>query len=169
MNCEKVKELILTDYADRQVNEEQKEQIEKHLASCGHCKEYELAARKTVIDPFNNAERLNPPEAVWHKIKEKIEEKQLQELTSPFADLIRRIKSFLYVPKPALAVATIIVALLIMVTIIKLPSENQEIVKVNLENQENQIECMTHLLRMFNQDSMNENNGFGTSIEDYFL
>ena len=98
-----------------------------------------------------------------------MEEKQLQELTSPFADLIRRIKSFLYVPKPALAVATIIVALLIMVTIIKLPSENQEIMKANLENQENQIECITYLLRVFNQDSMNENNGFGTSIEDYFL
>ncbi len=167
MNCEKVKELIITDYLDRQVNEEQKEQIEEHLASCRHCKEYELAARKTVIDLFNNAERLRPPEAVWHKIKEKIEEEQ--ELTSPFADLIRRIKSFLYVPKPALAVATIIVALLIMVTIIKLPSENQEIMKANLENQENQIECITYLLRVFNQDSMNENNGFGTSIEDYFL
>lgn len=165
MNCKKVKELILTDYLDGQVSEQQKKQIEKHLASCGPCKEYELLAKKTVIEPFNNAERLRPSEAVWHKIKEHIEEEE-QELTSPFADLIRRIKSFLYVPKPALVVATIIVVLLVIVTIVKLPSEKQEIVKVNSEKQ---IECMTYLLSVFNQDSTNEVNGFGTSIEEYFL
>ncbi|MEE9605655.1 MAG: zf-HC2 domain-containing protein [Candidatus Scalindua sp.] len=165
MNCKKVKELILTDYLDGQVNEEQKRQIEKHLASCGPCKEYELLAKKTVIDPFNNAKRIRPSEVVWHKIKEQIEEEQ-QELASPFADLIRRIKSFLYVPKPAFVVATIMVVLLIIVTIIKLPSEKQEIVKVSPEKQ---IECMTYLLRVFNQDSTNETNGFGTSIEEYFL
>lgn len=166
MKCKKIKELILTDYLDGQMDEEQKKQIEKHLASCVHCKEYELVTRKTVIEPFSNTERLNPPEIIWHKIKEQIEEKQQQELSSPFADLIRRIKSLLYVPKPALAVATIVIVSLITVTIIRLPSKNQEIVKVSPENQ---VECVNYLISVFNQDSLDENNDFGTSIEEYFL
>ncbi len=166
MKCKKIKELILTDYPDGQMDEEQKKQIEKHLASCVHCKEYELVTRKTVIEPFSNTERLNPPEIIWHKIKEQIEEKQQQELSSPFADLIRRIKSLLYIPKPALAVATIVIVSLITVTIIRLPSKNPEVMKVNPEKQ---IECINHLISVFSQDSMNGNKDFGTSIEEYFL
>jgi len=168
MNCKNVEDLILTDYPDGQMDEEQEKQIEKHLASCVHCREYELAVRKTVIVPFNNSERVNPPAVIWHKIKEQIEEEEEEEeeLTSPFADLIRRIKSLLYMPKPALAVATIVIILLVTVSIIKLPSKNQEIVKVDPENQ---IECITYLINVFDQDSVNEDSGFETSIEEYFL
>lgn len=167
MKCKRVKELILTDYLDGQANEEQKKNIEKHLASCGLCNEYELAVRETAFDPFINAERQNPPESAWHKIKEQIEEEQQRQgLTSPFADLIRRINPFVYVPKPALAVATIVIVLFVVIAIIKLPSEISEVVKVDTDNQ---IECMNYLLGVFDQDSITENNDFGTSIEEYFL
>ncbi len=166
MNCKNVEELILTDYLDGQMDEGQKKQLEKHLASCVHCREYELAVRKTVIGPFDNSERVNPPAVIWHKIKEQIEEEQKEELTSPFADFIRSIKSLLYVPKPAFAVAMIVILLLVTVSVIKLPSKNQEIVKVDTENQ---VECITYLISVFDQDSANEDNDFETSIEEYFL
>ena len=167
MKCEDVKELILTDYLDEQLREEQKTQIEKHLAICRDCKEYELLTRAAVVEPFNNVERHNPPEAAWHKIREQIEEElPLQEPTNSFADLIHRIKTSLYIPKPAFVVASILILLLVVITVIKLPTEDQKIVKVNPESQ---IECINYLMSVFDQETVNGNDDFGTSIEDYFL
>lgn len=164
--CKKVKDLILTDYLDEQLNEDQKKIIEEHLSICVICREYELAARKTVIEPFNNVEKQNPPEAAWHKIKEQIKEEQRQGLTSSFADLIRRINPFAYALKPALAVVTIVIIIFVATAIIKLTSENSEVVKVDPGKQ---IECINYLISVFSQGSMNGNNDFGTSIEEYFL
>jgi len=167
MKCEDVKELILTDYLDEQLGNEQEAQLEKHLAICRDCKEYELLTRTAVVEPFNNMERHNPPEAAWNKIREQIEEDlPLQEPTNPFADLIHKIKSALYIPKPAFVVAPIIVLILVVITFIKLPTEDQKIVKVNPESQ---IECITYLMSVFNQETMNGNDDFGTSIEELFL
>ena len=167
MKCEYVKELILTDYLDEQLGKEQKTQIEKHLTICKGCKEYELLTRTAVVEPFNNLERHNPPEAAWHKIREQIEEElPLQEPTNSFADLIRKVKTFLYIPKPAFVVTTIIVLLLAVITVIKLQPEDQKIVKVNPESQ---IECITYLISVFDQETVNGNDDFGTSIEELFL
>lgn len=167
MKCENVKELILTDYLDGQLEKEQKAQIEKHLSICKGCKEYELLTRTAVVEPFNNLERHNPPEATWNKIREQIEEEQPpQESTNSFADLIRRIKTFLYIPKPAFVVTSMVVLLLVVITVIKLPTEDRNIVKVNPESQ---IECINYLMSVFDQETMNGNDDFGTSIEELFL
>jgi predicted anti-sigma-YlaC factor YlaD len=165
MKCEKVQELILTDYLDGQVSEELQVNIEKHLASCVHCKEYELVARETTVTPFNNTEKLSPPATTWDKIRSQIEkEERLQERTNPFANLIHGIKSVLDIPKPAFAIATVAIVLLVVATVIKLPSE--KIVKLSTEEQ---IECMTYLLGEFNEEFTDNNNYFETSAEEYFL
>jgi hypothetical protein len=167
MKCEYVKELILTDYLDEQLGKEQKTQIEKHLTICKGCKEYELLTRTAVVEPFNNLERHNPPEAAWHKIREQIEEElPLQEPTNSFADLILKVKTFLYIPKPAFVVTTIIVLLIAVITVMKLQPEDQKIVKVNPESQ---IECIAYLISVFDQETVNGNDDFGTSIEELFL
>ncbi len=168
MKCEDVKELILTDYLDEQLGKEQKTQIEKHLAICRDCKEYELLTRTAVVDPFNNVKRHNPPEAAWHKIREQIEKEKLprQGPTSSFADLINRVKTFLYIPKPAFVATTIAVLLLVVVTVIKLQPEDQKIVKVSPEKQ---IECIMYLISVFDQETINGNDDLGTSIEELFL
>ncbi len=167
MKCKYVKELILTDYLDEQLEKEQKTQIEKHLTICRDCREYELLTKKAVVEPFNDLERHNPPEATWNKIREQIEEElPLQEPANSFADLILRIKSFLHIPKPAFVVTAIIVLLLAVITVIKLQPEDQKIVKVNPESQ---IECINYLMTVFDQETMNGNDDFGTSIEELFL
>ncbi len=167
MKCEYVKELILTDYLDEQLEKEQKTQIEKHLTICKGCKEYELLTRTAVVEPFNNLKRHNPPEAAWHKIREQIEEElPLQEPTNSFADLILKVKTFLYIPKPAFVVTTIIVLLIAVITVMKLQPEDQKIVKVNPESQ---IECIAYLISVFDQETVNGNDDFGTSIEELFL
>ncbi len=167
MKCEHVKELILTDYLDEQLGKEQKAQIEKHLTICKGCKEYELLTRTAAVEPFDNLEKYSPPEATWNKIREHIEEElPLQEPTSSIADLINRIKTFLYIPKPAFVVTTMIVLLCAVITVIKLQPEDQKIVKVNPESQ---IECINYLITVFDQETMNGNDDFGTSIEELFL
>ncbi len=83
MKCEYVKELILTDYLDGQLEKEQKAQIEKHLTICKGCKEYELLTRTAVVEPFDNLEKQSPPEATWHNIRVQIE-KEKQATTGNF-------------------------------------------------------------------------------------
>lgn len=167
MKCEQVKELILTDYLDGQLGKEQKAQLEKHLTTCRDCKEYELFTRTTVIDPFNNLERHNPPEAAWHNIREQIQEElPRQESSNAFAYFINRIQTLLSIPKPALVVTPVIVLILVVITLIKLPHEDRKIVKVNPESQ---IECITYLMSVFDQEIMNVDDDFETSIEGFFL
>jgi hypothetical protein len=167
MKCEDVKELIRTDYLDEQLGKEQKTQIEQHLTTCSDCKEYELLTRTAVVEPFNNLEKHNPPEATWNKIREQIEEERPQyEPENSFADLILRIKEFLYIPKPAFVVTSILVLLLVGITVITLKPDNQKVVQVNPESQ---IECINYLMTVFDQEGANGNDDFGTSIEDYFL
>ncbi len=166
MKCKHVEELILTDYLDGQMGKEQKLQIEKHLTICKSCKEYELLARTAAV-PFNNLERYNPPEAAWHEIRKQIEDElPRQEPTSTFAGLIRGIKSFLHIPKPAFVVTTMAVLLFVVITVIKLSPEDQKVVKVDSESQ---IECITYLISVFDQEIVNKNDDFGTSIEELFL
>ena len=62
MKCKDAEKLILTDYLDEQLGEGPRKQVEKHLAICEQCRKYELLTKKTVIEPFTNVERLNPPE-----------------------------------------------------------------------------------------------------------
>ncbi len=168
MKCEDVKELILTDYLDEQLGKEQKAQIEKHLAICSDCSDYELLTKTAVVDPFNNAERHKPPEAAWYKIREQIEKEKLplQEPTNSFADLVRMIKSFFYIPKPALVATTIAALILVTITVIRFQPDDQKIVKVSPEKQ---IECITYLISVFDQETVNGNDDLGTSIEELFL
>lgn len=167
MKCKDVKELILTDYLDEQLGKEQKAQIEQHLTICKGCKEYELLTRTAAVEPFNNVERYNLPEMAWNKIREQIEEERpLQAPTNSFADFILRIKSFLYIPKPAFVVTSILVLVLVGITVIRLRPEDQKMVKVDPERQ---IECINYLMTVFDQDTINGSDDFGTSIEELFL
>ncbi len=80
--------------------------------------------------------------------------------------MIRKVKTFLYIPKPAFVVTTIIVLLIAVITVVKLQPEDQKIVKVNPESQ---IECINYLISVFDQETVNGNDDFGTSIEELFL
>jgi anti-sigma factor RsiW len=165
MKCKQIQELILTDYLDGQMNREQRGQLEAHLTGCSHCKEFEAMARRTVIEPFKEAERFEPPDAVWHQIKEQIEQRE-QGNTNPFVDLIVRIKSFFHIPKPVFAAATIMTALLIAVVLIKSAPEKGEMPNLKFEEQ---IEYMAYLVEGSDQFSLDQDEAYGTSIEEYFL
>ncbi|MBM4128995.1 MAG: zf-HC2 domain-containing protein, partial [Nitrospira sp.] len=62
MNCEKIQELILTDYLDGEIDKRQEEFIKQHLATCIGCQEFLSIAQKTVVEPFLNAGKVTPDE-----------------------------------------------------------------------------------------------------------
>jgi len=68
MNCEKVRELLLTDYADGEIEEVERKEVDKHLEACPRCTEFNSALQQ-VREPFRKAGRVDVPEEVWEAIK----------------------------------------------------------------------------------------------------
>ncbi|MEE9487668.1 MAG: zf-HC2 domain-containing protein [Candidatus Brocadiales bacterium] len=163
MKCEKIQELVLMDYLDDEMGAEQLEQVEKHLAACAHCREFETMAKQTVFEPFMNVERVSSPESVWYQIKKTIEVKGEEAVVASFFENFMALFS---VKRPVLALSIITVVLIIAVSITQfLPfhkqSDTQDVVNVYLAEQ---IEYIAYL-----DENGEFDTNYGTGIEEYFL
>lgn len=165
MTCNEIQELILTDYLDGQMNSEEQMELEAHLTDCGDCRKFEAMARKRVIEPFRSAKMATPPEALWHQIKERIEQDR-EDITSVPAGLIDRIRSTFSFPKPAFVAASTIAVLLVAVVFTKLPPGHNGGGSLNVEEP---IEYVAYLMEGAGPSSIDETEGFGTLLEEYFL
>ena len=102
MNCKKIQDLLKTDFLDGELNNGQRNHIQKHIASCDHCKTFFANLRQNAVEPFKNFKEIKPPEAVWARIEKKI-------LTNPkstfsiFEWLKDNISPLFYFPRPAYA------------------------------------------------------------------
>ena len=61
MNCEKIKELILTDYIDNEMDDEERIRLNIHFAHCQECKEFFETVRNTVVKPFSSVKKIDSP------------------------------------------------------------------------------------------------------------
>ena len=165
MNCKKSRELILTDYLDDQMDEEGKMRIEEHLARCQSCKKFFLTAKKTADELFADAERTAPPEYIWRRVKETILAAERKK-AAPTGSLFERLKAFLYIPRPVLAVATIIILILAIGTMAGIRVSNREALHTGIQEQ---IEYLDYLAGASGDVLMDDNAGFGTPVEKYFL
>ena len=115
MNCSKVRELLLTDYRDGEVDKKVSSEIESHLKTCSECLEFKCAL-ETIADPFKSAQAVKPPEYLWEKIKSKIETQKPEwdKVAGPIGSAIERFLVFLrsarYVHVPVAAAFGIIAA-----------------------------------------------------------
>ncbi len=165
MNCEKIKELILTDYIDNEMDGEEKIRLDIHFADCHVCKEFFEAVKNTVVKPFANANKIEPPEFIWHRLKEAIIVRQQKKLS--FVDsLLEKLKSVFYIPKPALAMSTIMALALIAALTATLRFSNKEALETNREDQ---AEYSAYSIEAPVSALSNNDEGFGTSVEKYFL
>ncbi len=73
MNCEKAREIILTDYLDGELTDAGKAPILEHLRGCPACREFETRVKATAIAPFAQAPRVEPPARLWKDIRMAIE------------------------------------------------------------------------------------------------
>ena len=165
MNCKKARDLILTDYHDDQMDDKDRISADKHLAACPGCKKFSMVTQKTMAELFSSAEKANPPEYVWRRIKESI---ALEQRKKPnfAADFLEKLKYTFYIPNPALALATALMLILVFGAVTKLIVNNQETL---IANKQGQIEYFNYVGAATTDVSASDETGFGTAIEEYFL
>jgi predicted anti-sigma-YlaC factor YlaD len=165
MNCKKAQELILTDYLDGQMDNKSNILLEEHMANCRTCKEFCATAKKVGDKLLAAVDRVNPPEFVWRRVKESIIVEQRKKAAFP-AKFFEKIRYAFYIPNPALAFATIFALILVFGAITRLTVHDRAM--LNVSGQE-QAEYLDYSGDIIADVSANDEAGFGTSIEKYFL
>lgn len=84
MNCEKVKELLLTCYIDNELDEATAAAVKKHLAECHACAAFEAEVRRSAVEPFRDAPPAIPPKEVWQRVADSIKEETIQRPVQSF-------------------------------------------------------------------------------------
>lgn len=164
MKCHDWQDLILTDYLDDQMSKEQTVSLEEHLSACQECREFVAHARKAVIEPFQYAQKAEPPEKVWQSIKEVIGQGQDAEELVSFWDRIREI---IFIPKPAMALATTVIV--IMAATFTFNHYNQQFQIAKYAVTQSETDDINYVLDELAAYSEENNLYEQTGIEEYFL
>ena len=88
MKCSKIRDIIITDYADNELDEKTRREIEQHLNNCAACRAFEQALLSTVVGPLKNAEVVNPPDVLWSRIKNNLEQGKYNNNFMSFGELL---------------------------------------------------------------------------------
>jgi len=167
MECKKIEELLLTDYPDGEVRGRVKNKVEEHLRTCFECRQFEHTLRRAVIEPFKNSIRIKPRGTVWNRISEAIvleERRKSESFLGKIQDFLQRIFSM---PRVAYTLATVITAVFILtVMVIKFQPSDHKVVSVQPTEE---IEYLTYLVEEAEYFLADENGGYSTGIEEYFL
>ena len=160
-NKEQIKEIILTDYLDGRLDETAKKEIDTVISQDVELTEFLNAVMKSAQEPFNNIQDAQPPEHVWQNIKEQIEGSQTPSILEDFLD---RIKILWARPRLSFALGSVATVLIVFLWVGTSQFRNTP-VPYNSEHVENLI----FLAGGDIVDPEDISNGFGTSIEEYFL
>ena len=109
--CDRIRDLIVTDYIDGEAALEVRQAVESHLRACSGCRDFLAAVRDDLTAPLRAAPRQEVPDRIWSSIQEKIETQ-----TDVVADALgfwEKIKS-LFV-RPAFVMPAVAFALFIFV------------------------------------------------------
>lgn len=159
MDCKEMEEIILTDYTDGRLSGSELKEVEGHLAICAKCRT--LANEALAIGGIlREAGRHEAPAAVWEKIRSELGTSSVRK-TSP-----RRVQDWLqsvfFRLRPAVvALATVAVALLILVALRLMPQKSAiapDIVKDDIL-----------ILQSVAENGDESVYDFGTVLEEYFL
>lgn len=159
MNCKDAQELILTDYLDGEAKRQAREAIEEHLAACAACREFHAVVSKVAKEPFVNAGRMTPPVTIWQNVKSAIaaEEERKRGFLS---GILERLKHTFYIPNPAVAVATALMIIILFGVATKFLVSRQDSSAGARPDEAYYADYLAE---------PSDENGFGTSIEKYFL
>jgi anti-sigma factor RsiW len=166
MDCKKIQELIMTDYIDAEASEPLRKEIETHLKTCEGCREFEQALRERVSNPFRKLEETKPPEEIWQRIKETIEDEQAEQYAPPLLErLLDFLRNSFTARRPVFAFSTAISVIVVALFFLAGPFHKQQLVKDYIEEQ---AEFMVSLNRPVNGD-LDQDFSFGTAIERYLF
>jgi predicted anti-sigma-YlaC factor YlaD len=168
MKCKDIRESLLTDYPDGQLNTERVGEIEQHLSSCVQCRKFSDVVCISLVEPFTGAKKISlSQEKVWDKITQLIKEEQAQTpLSNPFVDMIRRVRQAITVTKPAFALLTIaVIALIVMVYFNTMSPEEAD----HSPSSESGTTSISYVADELSDHQSDDNVDYGTDIERYFL
>lgn len=103
MKCDRIRELIMTVYVDNEASENEKRLVEEHMASCGACRAFHRDVVEKAVTPLRKSGVLEPDEAVWVRIKERIGGKQ----EAPLAGVLEKLRRGLIPERPAFALVSV--------------------------------------------------------------
>ncbi|MBF0484783.1 MAG: zf-HC2 domain-containing protein [Candidatus Omnitrophica bacterium] len=150
MKCEDMRNLLLTDYLDGELDAERRFQVEVHLKSCYQCKDFFAEVKTQIKNPLDNYEVKKVPDSIWLNIKERIEEQQARAF-----NISEKINSWLWGWKPALTLALTLIIFVGVFFINNVKISSKAIDKTD-----------TTVYLVDNEEDVA---GFGTNIENYFL
>lgn len=162
MRCKEIRDILLTDYADERLSQQQKHQLQSHLGQCAGCSEFQKKIVEDTLKPFREPQKLTPPESIWHDLRSAIKQEEADSY-NPVEGFWQRLRAFPVLPKPAFALASLM-AVTMIVVLVGLPIKRQAMLNQYLNDQASFISAET--------DTNGFNESFydiGTGIEEYLL
>jgi anti-sigma factor RsiW len=121
MECKKMQERLMTEYVDKELDPAENAEVERHLTSCSDCREFLEVVRQSAVTPFKEVEEIQPEDAVWLKIQEKIEAER-KHSWDWFGGLADSLAPFFRISAPAFRLAFATALVLVVVVVAKWPS-----------------------------------------------
>lgn len=161
MKCDKIQELLKTNYLDGRLNSRQKEDIKQHLEICPQCHklEKELQSQRAL---FKNIGKQEVPERVWHNIRETILAENLNPELVVTNGIFQRLRELIFIPRPVFALASAFAAVIFILVFTGISIHHQQSF-IELNNEE--------IISDYSLTNGISNTGYdlGINIEQYFL
>jgi len=162
VNCNNIKEWILTDYTDNELTADKRRLVEMHLKDCLACRNFSLSVKETA-GAVTNIQRVSlDQEKIWQQIRTEIDQEKSPSLIyKPRHRVSIWEKIFL---RPAYAGAGM--ALVVLLTIFyfhRLPGK--------MAKQQEKVEDIQYLSDVVKDLALDESEGdsSSSSLEEYFL
>lgn len=114
MNCDKIKNMLMTDHLDHELGDKKRELVDQHVSHCKSCQEL-VRALQDQRSAFSQITPHTPPVQVWQNIHDAITNKE-SCLKGWKGRLIDTIGSLLE-PKPILALGSVFAMMLILMAV----------------------------------------------------
>ncbi|MEW6379264.1 MAG: zf-HC2 domain-containing protein [bacterium] len=162
----------MTDYLDGETNEIMTNEIEGHLAVCPACRQFEQSIHNAAREPFEYARRIKPPEVIWNRVKEGIGTEEGSRAKSFPARIHSLLQYIFATPKTAFAVLIVAVSALVMMVILSdFHLNHKRAARARFAGVQplRQVKYLSDVMEEPEHASIEENDGYGTAIEEYFL
>ena len=166
MNCKRARELIVTDYLDKEIDTTVKDEVDKHLIGCRGCAKFAEAATSISDGLFRDAHHLKPPEYVWRRIRDAVENEKKAETPNLFFRIWDRVRCAVPSFRPAYAIITAVTFIMIIGAAAGVYMNKNHVSGYPKSESDQYFSYVEDLLAA---GLSNGDVGFGTSIEESFL
>lgn len=159
MDCKKVRDMLLTDYLDNELDSQRMVEVDRHLNGCSACREVLEAARAVTL---KGGRAFEPDPAVWQGIHERIGA-AVNTQHGWLGKIGDALASLLTMPRLALGASFVTALVLFAVLFLKGPSVNGGAAYAYLEEQ---MTFMDGLRSGEGEVSSGDLNGYAVILED---